>query len=59
MASGPCPVTCSRGPCKPSTYSLSAVELCAEIRRCTAAGFQPWELRCRFKLPASLQEIAA
>lgn len=33
---------------QPSDFGLTPDELRAEIRRCQAAGWQPWEIRARF-----------
>ncbi len=33
---------------RPSTYSLSPLELAAHIRRLRRAGWQSWEIRARF-----------
>jgi hypothetical protein len=50
-ALGPCVLSCSRCPCRPSDYALNAAELRAEIARCIAAGWKPWEIDCRFAQP--------
>jgi hypothetical protein len=42
-------------PVEPSDFGLTIPELRAEIARCQRAGWQPWEIRARFKNPADLR----
>lgn len=40
---------------EPSDFGLTISELRAEITRCQRAGWQPWELRERFRNPTDVQ----